>query len=41
MGSVHDMQSARSTYEGMLNLFKFGTPVVCALTALVIFLLTH
>ena len=41
MASDHDMQAARSTYEGMLNLFKIGTPVVCVLTALVIFLLTH
>ncbi len=35
------MQAARSTYEGMLTAFKIGTPVVCVLTALVIFLLTH
>ena len=41
MASVHDMQAARSTYEGMLKLFKFGTPAVAVIAALVIFLLTH
>ena len=41
MSSGHDMKSARSTYEGMLTLFKIGTPVVGAITALVIFLLSH
>lgn len=41
MSSVHDMQTARSTYEGMLTLFKIGLPVALAIAALVIFLLTH
>lgn len=41
MASVHDMQSARSTYEGLLNLFKIGTPVIAVITVLVLFLLTH
>ncbi len=41
MAEVHDMQAARSTYEGLLNLFKFGLPVVGAITVLVILLLTH
>ncbi len=41
MASVHDMQASRSTYEGLLDLFKIGTPVVAAIVALVIFLLTH
>ena len=41
MASAHDMQAARATYEGLLNLFKIGTPVVLGIAALVIFLLTH
>ena len=41
MATVHDMQAARSTYDGLLNLFKIAVPVVGAIAALVIFLLTH
>lgn len=41
MASVHDMKAARETYEGLLRLFKIAIPVIGALTALVIYLLTH
>lgn len=41
MASGHDMKAAQATYEGFLTMFKLGTPVVAAIAALVVFLLTH
>ncbi|MBU6268186.1 MAG: aa3-type cytochrome c oxidase subunit IV [Sphingomonadales bacterium] len=41
MASGNDMKAHRSTYEGFINLVKFGTPAVVLITALVIFLITR
>ncbi len=39
MASANDMQAAQKTYEGFLTLVKFSTPVVVAITALVVILI--
>jgi hypothetical protein len=41
MASGMDMKAARSTYEGFIGLIKWSIPAIGALTALVVYLLTH
>ncbi|HTN13955.1 MAG TPA: aa3-type cytochrome c oxidase subunit IV [Sphingomonadaceae bacterium] len=40
MASANDMQAAQKTYEGFVTLVKFSTPVVVAIAALVVILIS-
>jgi len=41
MASANNIKAHRETYEGFISLVKFGTPAVCLIAALVIFLITR
>lgn len=41
MAAVHDMASARSTYDGFVRLIKIATPAIAVLVAVVVYLLAH
>jgi len=41
MASGNNIKAHRETYAGFLNLVKYGTPAVIAITVLVIFLITR
>jgi hypothetical protein len=39
MASVHDMKTARATYEGLINMIKVAVPVIAVLVAFVVYLI--
>lgn len=41
MASANDMNAARQTYAGFINAVKWSTPVIIAITALVIYLISR
>lgn len=41
MASGNNIKAHQATYEGFIDLMKFGTPAVLAITALVVFLITR
>ncbi len=40
MAAGHDMKNANATYDGFMNMLKFGTVAVVILTAVVIALIS-
>lgn len=41
MAPVHDLEPARQTYAGFVRTIKVATPVILAIAAFVVFLLTR
>ena len=39
MESVHDLKTARATYDGFIGLVKVAVPVIAVLVAFVIYLI--
>ena len=40
MASANDMQASRATYEGFITLIKWAIPVIAAIVALVLILIS-
>jgi hypothetical protein len=39
MASVHDIKTARATYEGFVGLIKVAVPVIAVIVAFVVYLI--